>query len=385
MFFLPPPGLATVVPRFQLRPIVDIRERYEHHVNADFNGAHPDNVANLVQRYRFGVRLSYEGWHGILEAQIAEGLTWTPAANSDLERRDLLLGNVSHALGIGDVTVGRQRLKIGNERLLGESNWNNISTSWDGVRWQARVLDLFAARLGISASPSRNAAVSGGAYNSRYGQTLYIFKHDDQNAVETDLHTLSQADSVVYGKWSAEGQAIGQLGRRNGRRVEAWAYYAKVAYQATPNWSLNVNTSVASGGTSGSVYRTFDTLYYSSHDNYGLLDAQGWRNTQLLGIGTRYRLRRDLELAGEFHNYGLRDGTDAWYATRGTNKGFIDPTGKSGRDVGQEYAAVVNWDWRKDFSVSAGAGIFHAGSFIRNLSKDTSDQTFFYLQTSYRF
>lgn len=388
MVFIPSPALGHALAdaaKFQWTPVIEARERLEHRVDRDFNGNKPDNTSNLLQRYRLGIRARYGDWKASVVQQYAENLSWSPATNGNLERRDLVEGYVSHPLGPGEATLGRQRIRIGNEILIGEANWNNVSNAFDGIRWTAKPFDFFATKVSVTNSPSKNASVSGGTFDSKFGQTLYVFKHDDQNGIGTDIHTLSQYKRYRLKNWTAEGQVVGQIGHRNGMRAEAWAYEGKLIYQVLSNVSVFGMGAVASGGTSTNVYRTFDTLYGSPHAVYGLLDMQGWRNTQLFGLGTQYSIRKDLFVRGEFFSYGLRDGADAWYNVLGANRGFVDPTGKSGRDVGQEFALEARWDCRKDLSIMGGIGALKPGRFIKNITGDDTTMQFSYVQLAYRF
>jgi hypothetical protein len=85
----------------------------------------------------------------------------------------------------------------------------------------------------------------------------------------------------------------------------------------------------------------------------------------------------------------LRDASDAWYGTSGANKFggtvFVDPTGASGKDVGQEYDLDLTWSVDKKTDIRFGVAVFDPGSFVRNLSGKGDNMTFGYLQFIVKF
>lgn len=371
------------------QPIIEVRQRLERRLDRDFSESAADNRTDLLSRYRLGFGVKYRQWKGMFVAQWADDEAWTTAGTSMTERRDMILAWISHPVSNGDLTLGRQRIRKGSERLVTEAGWNNVSNAFDGFRWQNKRVDFFAAKAGVLGNPSHNAEIGGASYTSKFGETMYLFKHDNQNDVESDLHTLDQIYRGKLGQLTYDFEAAGQLGHRNSAKVEAWAMATKLDYKSTKKLSFFANGYLASGGGDANTYRTFDSHYAQGHGVFGLLDIQGWRNTQTFGVGARYKARKDIEVSGEYYRYALRDASDAWWGNSNINRRaggrFVDPTGKSGRDVGSELAMEVKWEARKDLSVQAAFGIFHPGRFIENLTNDTTDHKFGYVQVSYKF
>jgi len=381
--------LDTPHPKLTYQPIIEIRHRLERRVDRDFSESASDNRTDLLSRYRVGFSAKYGVWKGMFVAQWADDEIWASTGNLMVERRDMIQAWISAPVAKGELTMGRQRIRKGSERLITEAGWNNVSNAFDGVRWQNKRLDFFAAKAGVLGNPSHNAMVSGASYASKLGETMGLFKHDDQSNVESDIFTLDQIVRGKVGQFSYDVEAAGQLGHRNDAKVEAWGMATKLDYKSTKKLTFFSNGYLASGGGDAKTYRTFDSHYAQGHAVFGLLDIQGWRNTQTLGVGARYKARKDIELSGEYYRYGLRDASDAWWGNSNINRRaggrFVDATGKSGRDIGDQMAMEVKWDARKDMVIQAAFGVFRPGRFIKHLTDNTTPHKFGYVQLSYKF
>src|SRR5688500_1792979 len=122
-----------------VKPIYDLRERYERRLDKDFSEAGSDNRSELFSRWRVGVDFGYKkDFTGKLVYQYAHDLFWKASGNASEERSDIFLGYVDfNGLG-GKVRLGRQQLVLGTERLLGPSDWGNTSRSFDMARWTGK-------------------------------------------------------------------------------------------------------------------------------------------------------------------------------------------------------------------------------------------------------
>jgi len=371
------------------QPIVDFRGRLERRIDKDFNEAADDNRVDFYGRFRLGFSAKAGKWKAMLVGQIAEDDIWTEPSNFSAERDDMILGWISHPFGGGDVTVGRQRIIKGNQRLIAESNWNNVSNSFDGLRWQSKTLDVFGAGVGVTANPSHKARIGGAAVTSKWGETMYVFKHDDQANVETNIHTFDHLYKYKKGAVSLDVEAAGQIGARNAQEVKAWATTGLLNYKTSAKMSYFGTWNVATGGSSANTYSTFDSLYATGHAISGLSDLQGWRNTQNFGVGVKYKIKKDVEFTGDFFKYNLYSATDGWYSNSGVNRRaggrFIDPTGAAGKDVGSELAMELRWDASKVWTSWFGLGVFQPGNFVKTMANDNQNHVFGYVQVQYKF
>ena len=127
--------LLPLPPRIDWTPYIDLRERIERRLDRDFDSSRSDNRTDLFSRWRVGVRAT-EGKRlkAQIELQYAHDTIWTPARNHSTENRDLSIGYVELGTGGWIVDAGRQRINIGQQRLIGSAEWTNVG----GARfWQS--------------------------------------------------------------------------------------------------------------------------------------------------------------------------------------------------------------------------------------------------------
>jgi hypothetical protein len=383
IFFVLPPATD-----WTFKPIYDLRERYERRLDKDFSETGSDNRSDLFSRWRVGVDFGYKkDFTGKLVYQYAHDLFWLASGNASEERSDVFLAYVDfNGLG-GKVRLGRQQLVLGTERLLGPSDWGNTGRSFDMARWTGKNIDLFAGRLAVNGTPSKDAQIAGGFLQSRYGDSLFVFKHDEKGASHDDIYTLDHVFKAKKGKWSGDLELAGQMGRKGNNKLEAWATGLKVNYQKDEKWKFYGEAAAASGGHRGDTSLTFDQLYASNHSRYGIMDMQGWRNMSGLSLGAQYKPTKTWTLNAEFHSFGLWAANDSWYSDGGrANSGSTDSSGNSGRNVGQEFDFWTSYNIDSKSTLEAGVGVFKPGNFIKSFAnKGDRDQVWGYLQYRIRF
>jgi hypothetical protein len=122
------------------------------------------------------------------------------------------------------------------------------------------------------------------------------------------------------------------------------------------------------------------------------MDMQGGTNKRSLAFEANYKWNKTVSSELMYQKIGLFDSRDAWYGKTFTpNKigstNMIDPTGRKGRDVGQELDFCTKWRVRKNTELSAGVSEFLAGNFIKSFvpAGKNSNQTWFYTQLSFKF
>lgn len=376
-------------PTIDVRPILELRARYERRTQGDFSAATSDDASNFLGRGRAGLALSAGPVRGQLVYQYAYGETVNFNRHVSTTRSDLVLGFLSGRLGEAEVTGGRQRLEFGSARLLGIGDWNNISNAWDGGRVDVRGGTLFAVRSGLRATADETLSLYGGAYAAGPVQGLLVYKHDGRGRVEEA--TASALLKRRFGRMSLDAEAVGQVGHRAGRDVLAGALDAIGTVPLAPRLSLSVQGSLASGGGSGGASHTFDQLYPSAHDRHGLLDLAGWQNLRDLGVWVRYEPDRRTGVKLQVHHLELQSKRDAWYGAggapnRGPSGAFVDPTGRSGRDLGNEIDLDASHVVDARGTARAGIGLFRPGRFVRSFNGGaTRDQVFGYVQYTFRF
>jgi hypothetical protein len=164
----------------------------------------------------------------------------------------------------------------------------------------------------------------------------------------------------------------------------------RASQDVLPKTTLKIEGNAASGGGNATTSRTFDNLYPSNHDLYGLADLVGWKNMNELAVKLENKSIPSLTLQAEAHAFSLRDPSDAWYSAVGTvnarsGGSFIDPTGSSGVDLGREFDLQAIYSTKKYGTLTAGIAFFEPGNYVQNLSGHSNQLTYGFLQYQIRF
>lgn len=378
------------LPPIDWTPILELRARYERRTDRDFNRSNVDNTSDILSRFRIGTEFASGKIRGKLLYQYAHNEEWSRRANFSQWRSDFVLAYAQTKTGRASVTAGRQRLSFGSERLLGAAEWNNASNSWDGIRVGVGKFEGFAAKVGVGAIPNNDVALFGGTYTQGPHQTLLVYKRDVRDT-QVDEVTISQLYRAALGKFKIDAEAAGQFGRRDGRRKQAGALDVIVAMPVAPKLSLSLQGSIASGGDPSGTNATFDQLYPSLHDKHGLIDAAGWKNIRDLALWLRYEPDKLTSVKLQYHRLALDSARDAFYGgngrpNSGRNGVLIDPTGRSGRGIGDEFDVDMTRRLNPHQTVRAGVGVLNPGPFVRALNGgDTRSHVWGYVQWAYNF
>lgn len=378
--------------QLEIRPTFDWRIRIERRLDRDFSGDVNDNRTDMFNRFRPGITVKYgKNWSGELQYQLAHDEIWRINRTSSDEASDLNLAYVKHKDAQAEVTVGRQKINIGTERLIGSLEWSMTGRSFDGIRVKAGRWDAFAFKVGVAFPKPGRTRIVGSTYTSGYGLTSLIFKHDDQSQPSTDVWTLSHLWQQKKNAWTSELEGALQTGRASGKSLRAWAIHGGVGYAFNKVTRGTFEVNAASGGGNADTSFTFDNLLPTNHKFYGSMDLQSWRNMEEIALGIEHQLNPKWNLKASWHNFSLRDASDAWYgAGGGPNSGrfgaFIDSTGQSGRNLGSELDFEVGYKANPRVSASAGISLFSPGGFVKARNGGNADrQTWAFAMLSIKF
>ena len=376
-----------LLPTINWTPIFVFRERFERRTDRDFTAAINDNRSIWSSRVNVGTGFRTGKYIGQVVYNYNQDEIGTSLGTTRETRSDLQLGYVTFSDRTGDWTLGRQQIKKGSERLIGEGAWNGVSIAWDGVRFRRGGVDVWAANLGAANRGSSSTRMAGASLVSRAGETTYFFRHSENLHETVDAHTIDHLFVTVRGRSVASVEGAIQGGTRQGKALEAWATAARYTYKTTLQLSVSLEGTVASGGSNGDRSFTFDNSLASNHPIYGTMDMQSWKNSQVLSLLANYKPRPDVSIDLGYHRFGLRDASDSWYGAGGSpNGGFTDPTGAKGREVGDEFDLQAGFNVTPKFNLAVGASAFRPGRFIRAFrGVNAKDQHWFFVQATYRY
>jgi len=367
LFSLPP----LDPPKLEIKPVIEFRMRSERRTNRDFLSSKHDDRTDALNRLRVGVQLQWgPTWSGEAQYQYAHDAIWRKDKNFSEDASDLNLAFARHKAGSSEWTLGRQKINIGVERLIGTLEWSMVGRSFDGIRYKTPTWDAYAFKIGVAKPKPKYLRIAGVSNKNPYGLTSLIFKHDGKEGESTDIWTLSHLWQKTQGKWSFAAEGAVQGGHIPGKTQRGWAINASAHYQFSKATRGYFEINAASGGGDADTTLTFDNLVPTNHKFYGSMDLQSWRNMEEVSLGIDHQFNPQWSLKAHVHSFALRSAKDAWYSAGGApNVGgsgaFVDPTGRSGRDVGRELDIEFSYKHNAQLTLTGGVSGFWPGSFVK--------------------
>jgi hypothetical protein len=119
------------------------------------------------------------------------------------------------------------------------------------------------------------------------------------------------------------------------------------------------------------VRGTFDQLYPTPHDKYGLADQIGWRNIHHARAGFEFTPLRATPIAANYHSWWLAESRDALYGVNSASQ-FRVITGAANGHVGQELDIQVSRALTPQLQVAAGYAHIFTGAFLKQTTPGAS-------------
>ena len=100
--------------------------------------------------------------------------------------------------------------------------------------------------------------------------------------------------------WDYDTEIAKQVGSLGNDQVSAWAGHWLLAYTLarapfTPRLLAEFNYASGDGNPTDGKRNTFDQLYPSAHDLYGLADQVGWKNIEHLRTGVEFKPKAEMD------------------------------------------------------------------------------------------
>lgn len=402
----------------------DQRLRLERWDNLDLDKKHADNDDLGFLRTRLNFDLSYRSlWRAFFE--VAD-LRQIGAREDALQEAYWHINQLFWQAKLREdspwsLTIGRQAMPLGEERLVSYGGWYNRVWLFEGIRlrYENDELDAnFFLTQPLVYWKRRGEALSTGRPHRFedvyfYGAYLTLSRWKPH---EWDVYLMGVSDRarrrIFPWEVMSEGGSFGTstrytLGSRlRGPLVErkakgkleygleaafqggnvadddvrAYLLHADLAYTWEKPWKpqLKLETNLASGDRNpadGRVER-FDPLFPTP---YGMLDVIP-QNLREIALILSLEPKDKLSLQAEYHRYWLDSARDAW----AWGPELHDPTGRSGKSLGDELALSATYELTKGMSVEAGVARFFPGGFARRQgSRDAGN--YFYIQYEVTF
>ena len=405
--FAPITDLDAKLPRW-MDVGAEERFRYEAYDDSNFKAKVDDSY--VLNRFRFQVNLHTPSWFRV-SAQVQDaraGFQNPPLGPPNTVRWDLKLACAE--IGAPDqhwfsLRVGRQLINY-NNTILSNSEWRNQARSYD-----AAVLNLNAKRehLGLFAAsavvPQAFGVSPHQEGNNIYGacgriddlvphsslEPFFLWRVQPAEVVEPAVgKTTGKEDEKAGGvRFKAQahsafdygGELIYEGGTVGKQSIGAWAAEGGAAYQfndraARPR--VFTQFDFASGNSNPATnakHSTFDTIYPSAHDRFGITDLFGWQNIEAVRVGATVEPHRRLTFTVQGLDFWAASALDSIYNTSGGS--IVYNKTDRGRHLGAEIDGYSWYELNKHFNLGGGVGYFGGGQFLTNITTSHSYTTYY--------
>jgi hypothetical protein len=352
----------------------------------------------LLTRTRINMKLTASSWLKFYfqgqDSHIVGASQTSSLPPLQQDAMDLRLGFVE----LGDVEnkkfrmrLGRQELAFGEERLIGPANWLNTPRSFDAASMAIRTdgfrVDVFAASVVKIHDGQFNENTPGNHIYGLYSvfsklvpkgslEPYFFWRRQSGLTTETKKVSISNFGTIGFrllGKlpqyldYNVEmAQQKGSLGTDN---IIAWAGHWLIghsfpAVRFTPHIFAEYNYASGDHNPTDGKRGTFDQLFPSAHDLYGLTDQVGWKNIHHARGGLEIKARIKWSLAAKYNSYWLADAHDALYNSASTPIAK-SITGGAGRFVGQELDFITSYKLNSWTTFAGGFSHLFSGTFLK--------------------
>jgi len=375
------------------------RFRYEGYDNSNLKAKADDSY--VLNRFRFQVDLHTTDWLRVT-AQVQDaraGFENPPLGPPNTVRWDLKLAYVE--VGAPEkhwfsLRVGRQLINY-NNTIISNSEWRDQARSYDAavlnLNAKREHLGVFAASAvvpqGYGVSPHQEGNNIYGAYGRIDDlvphsnlEPFFLWRVQPAEVVEAAVGKTTgkedeKAGGVRFkeqvhtafdygGEWIYEGGTVGK------QSIGAWAGEAGAAYQfnsVVGKPRLFTQYDYASGNSdpaTNAKHSTFDTIYPSAHDRFGITDLFGWQNIEAVRAGATVEPHRRLTFTVQGLDFWAASALDSIYNTSGGS--IVANKTDHGRHVGAEIDGYSWYELNKHFNLGGGVGYFGGGQFLTNVT-----------------
>jgi hypothetical protein len=179
-----------------------------------------------------------------------------------------------------------------------------------------------------------------------------------------------------------------QNGSLGAESIGAWAGHWLLGYtlagaRLTPRVFAEYNQASGDSNPIDNRKGTFDQLYPTAHDKYGVTDLVGWQNMKHLRAGLEVSMFKGWSATTRYNRYWLADAHDGLYNGGGAVIAR-SPTGAAGTDAGQELDIIASGKLRPTLGLNAGLGYFIPGAFLKSTTPG-KPFTYPYVMLTYDF
>jgi hypothetical protein len=379
------------------------RLRWEDTINAGFK--RNDDDGYLLNRWRFLMQIKPTSWLRIV-GQLQDSRAWwqnPPLQPPNTNRFDLKLAY----LELGDpekqwfnIRVGRQLINY-NNTIIADSEWRNQARSYDAVVTNFHVnrvhLGIFAASVVVPLDEGISHHQEGNNIYGMYGaidnliaptssfEPFVLWRVDPSVTVvptsESKAKTGHESEQAYGVRWKGLAfnnfdysvEAIREGGTDGDNDIAAWGTTDGIGYRFIPVlWKPRIFTQYdyASGekNPKSDVHSTFDTMYPTAHDRFGIADQFGWQNIKAIRAGVTIEPHNRWSVTAQWLDFWLASATDSLYNTSG---GSIvrNTLGTAGNHIGQETDLYTWYELNRHVNVGFGIAHIFPGQYLMIMEK----------------
>ena len=365
------------------------RLRFEGYHNGGFKQNNSDSY--LLNRFRFQMNLRFTPWFTVVsQVQDARPFSQKPPIGPPNEVRwDLKLAYAQ----FGDpekqwisVRVGRQLINY-NNTLIANSEWRNQGRSYDAV---VANFHFDRVRLGIFAASVVNPLIAGISHHAE-GNNLYgmygkvervvpramlepfVLWRIQQSVKQDEKAYGFRIKGILAGSLDYSYEGVVERGTDGPNPIRAWATTAGTAYRFNavawkPRLFAQYDYASGSKNPSGATHGTFDTMYPTAHDRFGISDQFGWQNIEAARGGFTIEPHARWTVTAQYLDFWLAQARDALYNTSG---GAIvrDSSNRFGRHIGEEVDCYTWFELNRHVNIGAGVAHLMPGTYLANVTK----------------
>jgi hypothetical protein len=296
------------------------------------------------------------------------------------------------------VRVGRQLINY-NNTIIADSEWRNQARSYDAVvanlHYSRYRLGLFAASAVVPLAEGISHHQEGNNIYGAYGgidhlvpnsvlEPFLLWRVQPSVAIETTakLKTGRQDEwapglrfkGVALKNLDYEAEWIGERGADGPNHINACGTTDGVGYRFDPAWSKprvfwQFDYATGDKNPTDGQHGTFDTMYPTAHDRFGITDQFGWQNIVAERAGITIEPRHRWNVTAQWLDFWLAQAKDSLYNTSGSSI-VRNTAGTDGTHIGQEGDIYTWYELNRHVNVGVGVGHIWGGEFLQKATKD---------------
>jgi hypothetical protein len=340
----------------------------------------------------------------------ALGLPLRDTATNMRDSFDLRQGYLDFHYKPVQFIVGRQELRIGDERVVGISDWTNTSRTWDGFHMRignVNQLNLFSTSVVTVHPTSLDTHGAGLTFHGAHAKLATYVPHTTIEPFVL-VHALPRVTSqqgvvgsqteVTFGSYyetklpfgfDSSGTGDLQRGSYSNDSIHAGAAIVRGGYGTKrlpwkPHLEAEYDYATGNPHTNPRRIGTYDQQYPSDHNAFGLVDLFGFQNIKQRRLNLELTPRSNLLMlfqGGSLHAATIHDGI---YSGAGASLIAAPTGGFKSDDIGSEFDASAKYIYHKSFVTNIGVGHFFPGELMTS-EKHGAPLTYAYLGFTYRF